>query len=233
MIGLTFDVDWAPDEIILDTLDLLAAYKVKATFFATHDSKVIRGITDPTIEIGIHPNFNQLLNRQDDRDFRQVIGDLYKVYPKAKGIRSHSLVHSSPILDYCRELGFSYDVNQFLPYMQGIEPYRLYNGLVRIPYHWEDDVHWMYNKSFADSGIDLRQTGTKVLNFHPVHVYLNTPSDEFYQTVRPFYREVNRLLELRNDRILGTRDMLIDTLKRIRKESLSTCTMEELAQSCL
>lgn len=37
---LTFDIDWASDEIIQDTLDILKENEVKATFFITHESEL-------------------------------------------------------------------------------------------------------------------------------------------------------------------------------------------------
>lgn len=36
-IFLTFDIDWAHDEVIDDVLQLLSKYQASATLFATHD----------------------------------------------------------------------------------------------------------------------------------------------------------------------------------------------------
>ena len=33
-VFLTFDIDWAHDEVLEDTLNLVSDYNVKATFFA-------------------------------------------------------------------------------------------------------------------------------------------------------------------------------------------------------
>ena len=48
-IFLTFDIDWAHDEVIEDTLNLLSHYKVPGTFFATHDSTIMKRIIDQKI----------------------------------------------------------------------------------------------------------------------------------------------------------------------------------------
>ena len=40
-IFLTLDIDWAHDEVLNDTIDLLESSRIKATWFATHDTKVL------------------------------------------------------------------------------------------------------------------------------------------------------------------------------------------------
>ncbi|MDE0471056.1 MAG: hypothetical protein OXH57_03875 [Ekhidna sp.] len=64
-IGLSFDVDWDPEAMIEDTLNLLKRYpNVNATFFATHKSKALQ---KAGYEIGIHPNFKPLLMCESDK----------------------------------------------------------------------------------------------------------------------------------------------------------------------
>ena len=45
-------------------------------------------------------------------------------------------------------------LQMFLPYHDQIKPYKAGNDLVRIIYNWEDDVHWIYKKSFDDFDIN-------------------------------------------------------------------------------
>ena len=40
-IFLTIDVDWAHDQIILDTIELLNSSSAKSTWFITHKSELI------------------------------------------------------------------------------------------------------------------------------------------------------------------------------------------------
>jgi len=58
-IYLTFDLDWACDCVIEDTLLLLEHENVPATIFVTHDTPLLKRMREnPNIELGVHPNFN-------------------------------------------------------------------------------------------------------------------------------------------------------------------------------
>jgi len=60
---LTFDVDWCSDEVLSYTLDIVEKYDINSTFFITHQTALLdRMRENPKIELGIHPNFNPLLN---------------------------------------------------------------------------------------------------------------------------------------------------------------------------
>ena len=62
-IFLTFDLDWCSDEVLEYTLNLLEQFNVKAIFFITHYTKLLdRMKKNESFELGIHPNFNFLLN---------------------------------------------------------------------------------------------------------------------------------------------------------------------------
>jgi hypothetical protein len=59
---LTLDIDWAHDEILAKTIDLLDRSGVQATWFVTHDTPLLERLcANPNYELGIHPNFNWLL----------------------------------------------------------------------------------------------------------------------------------------------------------------------------
>ena len=61
---LTFDVDWCSDEVLSYTLDIVEKYDINSTFFITHQTALLdRMRENPKIELGIHPNFNPLLNK--------------------------------------------------------------------------------------------------------------------------------------------------------------------------
>ena len=89
---LTFDVDWAHEEIIADTLNLLYNHDASATFFATHESSVLKSvIEDKKHEVGIHPNFNDLINNTCvGENAESRLKNLLELFPSAKSIRSHS-----------------------------------------------------------------------------------------------------------------------------------------------
>ena len=55
-IFLSFDVDWAPDYMLEDLINILG--KTSATFMITHDSKCVRQIEE-NFSIGTHPNLSK------------------------------------------------------------------------------------------------------------------------------------------------------------------------------
>ena len=61
MIVFTSDIDWAPDEVIFDTIKIFEKFNVKCTFFCTHKSKILDECNRDLFELGIHPNFNPSL----------------------------------------------------------------------------------------------------------------------------------------------------------------------------
>lgn len=58
-IYLTFDMDWAIDEVLDDFYGLLKKYGLVGTIHVTHGTKMLdRFRKDGILELGIHPNFN-------------------------------------------------------------------------------------------------------------------------------------------------------------------------------
>src|SRR5688572_8991260 len=146
MTAFTIDIDWATELVIEHTLLIFEEYRVKCTLFATHHSEALDNCNRELFEIAIHPNFNPLMQGKSNVSVESIIGELIKLYPESKGIRCHGMTQSSYLLDQFFKLGFVYDANHFLPYWDNIKPYKLWNGLVKIPYNWEDDIHFMYGK---------------------------------------------------------------------------------------
>ena len=103
---LTFDVDWCSDEVLSYTLDIVEKYDINSTFFITHQTALLdRMRENPKIELGIHPNFNPLLNGdfQYGRSIREVI-EFYKKIVLELIKRSFILKdkESSVVLDFLR-----------------------------------------------------------------------------------------------------------------------------------
>ncbi|HWY12484.1 MAG TPA: polysaccharide deacetylase family protein [Bacteroidia bacterium] len=222
---LTFDIDWAPEKVIEDVINLLSTYNIKATFFATHESEILKKIEKEGIhEMGIHPNFNPLLLGQGG-NYQKKIDDLLKIYPSAVGFRAHSLTHSCPILLYCLEKGIKYDSNIYIPFGKELKAFN-YFGLMRIPYNWEDDGQWVSGKSFSDIGLKL-DAELNIFSFHPIHVYLNTYDQAMYDNVKQFYQMPDELLKNRNKSIPGTRDLLLFLLKKFAEDGSRVPTLKE------
>jgi hypothetical protein len=230
MIAFTLDIDWAPEEVIEDALLLFQHHNVKCTLFSTHNSYAVIKSDKKLFEVAIHPNFNSLL-RGGDKTVSTIISELLDIHPDAKGVRSHSMMQSSVILQEFADKGLVYDANHFLPYHQNIKPFMLWNGLVRIPYNWEDDVHWSYGYTFDNCRINLNDNGLIVFDFHPIHIYLNTDNKYRYNEAKKYYDNPNKLIKFRNTEIEGTRDLLISLLKHVQKNNLENKTLLEIANA--
>ncbi len=232
MIAFTSDIDWAPEEVIEDTLALFQEHGVKCTLFATHASSIISSCNRSLFEIAIHPNFNSLLNGKEG-SIDRILDAILEIYPGSKGVRSHSLMQSTLILSKFLERGLIYDSNYFLPYSKNSQPFKLWNGMIRIPFNWEDDIHCLYGFSFEDSQIDISQDSLNVFNFHPIHVYLNTETLSRYESAKPYLNNTKKLLEFRNDKKPGSRDLLIHLLHLIKVKKMKTKMLKQVVDEFL
>lgn len=204
---LTSDIDWAPDFVLADAIELFEECDVRITLLATHSTQVLTGLDDYKYEVGIHPNFNHMLNGECVEP-RAVVERLQEMFPKSISVRAHCLVESTQILDTYTECGLRFDLTQFVPYQRMSLPYRRPSGLIRVPFNWEDDYHFDSMKSFGDSGIALGPTCFDVYNFHPIHLFLNTETPSRYYEAKRRLRSGIEIHSLRNrGPILGTRDL--------------------------
>jgi len=230
MLAVTLDIDWAPEIVILDALQIFEKYNVKCTLFCTHDSKVIRSCKKELFEIAIHPNFNSNLYENSGELPKKKINDLLSIYPTAKGLRSHSLTSSSSLSNLFSEIGFKYESNTIIPYSQNIEITKLWNGLYSIPINWEDDIHMYYNNDFKNLKININNKNLNILNFHPIHIYLNSDKLDIYNIAKYEYNNPEKLNKFINTTNLGTRDLLIKTLDEIQSLSLKNYKLHDLVK---
>ena len=208
---LTFDVDWAHDEILSDTLDLVEQAGVSATFFMTHETPLIERIYEnKNLEMGIHPNFNFLLqgDHRKGRNIGEVISKLLNVIPNCKSVRSHSITQSGPISDAFRNVGITHESNDYIPESSGIglKPWLAANKMIKVPYNWADE-HSFNNSNVHDLRSDVSINNLNVFDFHPIHVFLNTNQFEQYDNTRTLHRSPNELIKFRSE-MQGTRDYL-------------------------
>jgi len=209
---VTLDIDWAADFVLERTIDLVESHGIKATWFITHDTPVLQRLKDNKLfELGIHPNFNFLLqgDARNGRNAEEVIDRLLAIVPDATAVRSHDMTQSSSLLNLFKSKGLTHDSNHFIPAQGAIplKPWLLWNGLIKVPYFWEDDVHCMYQEQRC---IDHFSTlpGIKVFDFHPIHVYLNTENMDRYERCRPYHREQAKLKDFINEHVVGAMDHL-------------------------
>lgn len=220
---LTIDIDWAHDDVLADTIDLIEQADVCCTWFVTHGTPLLERLrANPKFELGIHPNFNWLLigDFRNGVSARNVVERLLEIVPEARSVRSHSMAQSSVILDIFAEVGLSHDVNHFIPTTAQIatKPWRLWQGIVRVPYHWEDDVTCLYmDRQIAVPNLQeiLKQNDFCVFDFHPIHIFLNTESLQRYEAAKAMYHSPKDLVVYRNPQ-KGTRTWLIDLLDAMK-----------------
>jgi hypothetical protein len=231
MVIFSSDIDWAPEPVIEDMLELFQKYNLKCTLFCTHFSEVLVNCNRDLFEISVHPNFNPILHNRSSQTAKEVLEHILEIYPEAKGVRCHSMTQSSPLLDLFKNKGLLYDSNHFLPYNRNLYAYPIWNGLLKIPYNWEDDVHYMYGKRFDDCELVLSNSTLNVLDFHPIHVFLNTDCVETYQKAKIHYQNPEELIKFKNTTNLGVRDMLVRILEKTREDELENQTLLEFAHN--
>lgn len=181
---ITFDVDWAPDFVILEVASLLRQFGIKSTWFVTHQSPVLRDLqSDPLFELGIHPNF--LHSSTHGATCDEVISHCLKILPDANVCRTHCLAQDAGILDALIQNGIQIDASLLLFGADNLKPVPYYSesgSMIRVPYCWEDCCA-LHSESidcvFERSGIGAN--GIRVLSFHPIHIFLNSASMENYR----------------------------------------------------
>ena len=214
-VFLTFDVDWAHDEILSDTLDLVEQAGVSATFFMTHETPLIERIYEnEKLEMGIHPNFNFLLQGDNCKGgtINEVIENVLKFIPNCKSVRSHSITQSGPISEAFRKLGITHESNDYIPEFSGIglKPWVSANNMIKAPFSWTDEYAWDIKKNKDFKLLSIKEN-LSIYNFHPIHVFINSNGSELYNKLRK-YHKVPSKLKLYKHSGYGTRNRLLDLI---------------------
>ena len=214
---LTFDTDWACEELIDDTLSIVEKYDVPTTWFVTGRYKALEN--SDQIEIGLHPNFNPLLDwkqeMHNDLNTKSILENLMSIYPNATSLRSHSLVQSERLIDLFAENEISHICNSYIPTSSKIltRPFSLWDGLTMVPHCYQDNAAIKMSEELFYPQFQTNQSHMFVFDFHPIHIYLNTESLARYENTRQFHKEPKRLLEYRyTGSKKGVRDHLINLL---------------------
>lgn len=181
---LTFDIDWAPDFILEEIVPILKQYNIKSTWFATHESSIIRELEkDELFEVGIHPNFQK--NSSHGRNPEEILIEMTKLFPNAKSVRTHSLFQSSPLLALFHKFGIENDLSLLLENCSSLHPFfSSFFRLYRFPCFWEDDVMMSKNYDLEHFSTFKKISGLKIFNFHPIHIFLNSKNLEKYNEIK-------------------------------------------------
>lgn len=175
MFIITLDTDWVPQFIMDYVLSLLGSYGIKSTLFLTGNYELPN---NDLIEASLHPHFLAAL--EEGKSFEDVIVELKSLIPTAIGNRSHQLFWHNKLTNVFLNNGILYDSSVFLPFHPGLKPIKV-NKLVKMPYWWGDGFHirnGFYLDRFDVPGKD--KPGLKILNFHPINIYLNMNSIDEY-----------------------------------------------------
>lgn len=221
-IFITIDIDWVSDEILSYTLDIIEKSNIKVTFFVTHETRLLERMRkNPKIELGIHPNFNPLLNGdfRYGKNIEEVIKYYMEIIPEAVSVRSHSITQSAKILEKFNKFGIRFDCNHFIPYNSNIElkPWFISKELIKVPYFWEDDIHCLNNWEWdIDKFIETK--GIKVFDFHCIHIFLNTENLNRYEISKKYHKNIKKLVNYCcNDKDKGTKIFLENLIKRCKR----------------
>ena len=191
---LTFDIDWAPDFMLDPIINALISAKVRSTWFVTHQTPAVdrMRLLPDLFELGVHPNF--LAGSSHGSTPEQVLSTVTSIVPEAISTRSHGVAQSGPILAaIARSASLEIECSTFLPGVGGIEPFYQYVGggvLTRIPYLWADDHEMQVPNADWDAAQILAIDGLKVFDFHPMHVFLNSPTAATYEQIRETRRNL-------------------------------------------
>ncbi len=193
-IALTFDTDWVPDFVLEPVLDQLESCGLNATFFFTSSTNIS---THSGIEKAIHPNFMEDSTQGDSVE--EILDTLLESFPNACGVRTHRLFWYSGLVHPLKKRNILYDSSIFLPFSPHLSPVR-YDPIIRVPYWWSDHRHLLRELRFDRIQLpNLTEPGLKVFDFHPLHVYLNTPDleahSEFMNDLHPIQDTTKSQLE--------------------------------------
>jgi hypothetical protein len=192
---------------------MLSKYKLKSTWFVTHKSKKIFELyNDSNIEIGLHPNFNDLLFKKDVCiNSNHVLDSLTNQFPKAKSVRSHSLTQNEYLIDLFCDYGLTRICNLFVPFgsSYNLNPYRLWNNASIIPHCYQDNISFKLDHNLRD--IEVSKNKLIVLLIHPIHLFINTSNMQHYESCRLHFNNPSKLIEFRN-KGFGIKDLFIEFL---------------------
>lgn len=232
-VVLTTDIDWAPDYATAAVLDLVAAQGMRITAFATHDSPLLKASTG-FVETGLHPDNTR---PHPEHRFARKIVELQEIFPDAVGLRCHRNFFGQNISDLAHAAGLQYDISTFLwqqPFAQG---YVDYNGLVKLAYVWEDGIHVDVGEPLELGRIRLDTPGLKILNVHPMLIYLNAPTDQLRRTLCRGIADLTTVPESHfRDHIhrgYGLRDLYRDLLAELRRRGVCTLFARDVAALAL
>ncbi len=202
-VAITFDVDWAPDYMISYVSDLLIAHGIPSTWFITHHSHAIEQLKrhSDLFELGIHPNFME--NSSHGGSVKAVINHCLGLVPAPRTMRTHGYFQSWNILETIAEMtGIEVDCSIYTPRANNAKYFEYFfssgRKMLRIPTVWEDSLEPLRSDMNFGGEVLENFSGLAVLNFHPVHLFLNTVDPTRYAQFKNSDRSLENALSVVN-----------------------------------
>ncbi len=198
-VMLAIDIDWAPDFMLDWVAGQLVDAGVKCTWFVTHHSPAVERLRAQSdlFELGIHPNF--FPTSSQGKTVEEVMAFCRELVPDAVSMRTHSLMYSTPLLEQVLTLmpGIKNDVSTYMRMAPSLQPTMLYYPEIRIrriPFLWEDDLEMNATAPVwaLDEILDL-EDGLKILNIHPIHIYMNASRMDNYNALKMQQADIAKL----------------------------------------
>lgn len=231
-VYLTFHVEWAPDFVVAQVLELVG--NTPAAFLVTHPSPIVDEVRSARQDLGWHPNF--LPGSTQGHSPAAVLDYLAAIVPAPVAVRSHKYACDTTILNMYVERGVKLDLTS-LDYLNPfIEPRTYWNGLQRCATFWEDTVHIVRADPYQRSLYLPDGPGALVYNFHPIHIVLNSNSMEPYRAMLRALRGPSHLASWADLRPYvnpgyGVRNVLAEILEAVRLRQVGAGRLDELLSS--
>lgn len=234
-VFLTVDIDWAPDYMLAPMIDVLEKHNLTATIFATHKSPLLEMIEKRGIhEIGLHPNLCE--GSSQGKSLDEVMRTLSDVASQPKGVRFHRLGHEYRDLVRLQDYGITYDVSRLNFNCSHLRPTFHHDlNLTLLTYSWEDGVAEGVVTRGGDAFADIESPGIKILNFHPLNVYMNFANSlerELFQSEHPRFSSLpESALKPRNRKAGGSGDVFEEVCARLAESGAGRASLESLVKT--
>jgi hypothetical protein len=185
LICLTFDTDWMTEESLARFLAEFP-FPGQGTFFCHQPFDCLRGQGH---ELAPHPFIHDLTAWQGPLAELTAAAS-----PGARGVRAHSCVFSHAVAVGLNRMGFEYVSQAAEIKRDGIRPFRHPWGIWELPIYYMDNMDMWVDANWANVGHEAFSTrwiekavhgpDLYVMDFHPIHVALNSRTADDYQRVK-------------------------------------------------
>ena len=219
------DTDWISEKGLGQVLDDFFE-DVPVTVFATGPYSSLN--ESDLREIGVHPNYEHSTPRE-------ALEPLLSEFPSAVGHRAHSLHYTERLRPLFYEFGISYD-SAFMHYFKtDVQPSMIGRGVVELPQYFMDMFHLEMSRGKSTSEtwdigqVDFESAGLRIFNFHPVHLLLNTGTEEHYFDSKEHYQDTARLQGLANNDE-GAATFLTALVQQLKQKGIQPHLLREIAR---